>query len=257
MHDGELVVTGRLKDLMIIRGRNVYPQDIEWTVERSHPALKPGSGAAFSVEVDGQEQLVAVQELRRRAGPELNDVLVSIRQAVAEEHDLTVYDIVLIQPATTPKTSSGKIRRQATRAKYLANELRAVSTLRSSAGQQGPEVPSCEASHAPESTRQSEGASVAGITEWLVTELSQRLRVEPSRIDTRQPFTYYGLGSLECVELAGKLETRLGRAVSPTLAWDYPSVDAIANHLGEDGAQPSARFVAAPRAARRASRSSA
>jgi phthiocerol/phenolphthiocerol synthesis type-I polyketide synthase C len=249
LHDGELVVTGRLKDLIVIRGRNVYPQDIEWTVERSHSALQPGSGAAFPVDVDGQEQLVVVQELLPRAKPELDDVLSNVRQAVAEEHDLAVHDIVLIKPGAIPKTSSGKIQRQATRAKYLADELKAVSTLRSKAREQRPEVPSCEGKPSYESMRQSQGASVADVTEWLVTELSQRLGVEPSEIDTRHPFTYYGLGSLECVELAGKLETWIGRSVSPTLAWYYPSVDAIASYLGQDAVQPPARPFAATRAA--------
>ena len=85
LHDGELFITGRLKDLIIIRGRNVYPQDIEWTVERCHPALRLESGAAFSVEAGGEERLVVVHEVERQAkGEGVAAILQAIRQAVAE-----------------------------------------------------------------------------------------------------------------------------------------------------------------------------
>src|SRR4029077_2284192 len=67
LRGGELFVTGRLKDLIIIRGRNLYPQDIELTVERSHPALRPGCGAAFSIELGQEERLVVVHEHERSA----------------------------------------------------------------------------------------------------------------------------------------------------------------------------------------------
>ena len=66
IEDGELFITGRIKDLIIIRGLNHYPQDIEWTVERCHAALRPGCGAAFTVEADSEERLVIVQEIDTR-----------------------------------------------------------------------------------------------------------------------------------------------------------------------------------------------
>lgn len=94
LHDGELFVTGRVKDLIIIRGRNLYPQDIELTSERSHPALRLGSSAAFSVEVEGEERLVVVQELEFRQKPDVEEVIAAIRQAVAEEHEVQVYGVV-------------------------------------------------------------------------------------------------------------------------------------------------------------------
>src|SRR5215217_1217279 len=130
LHDGELFVTGRLKDLIIVRGRNHYPHDIEQTVEQSHAALRPGGCAAFSVQADEGEQLVVVQELERRyvTSADMGEVVASIRRAVAEHHELQVHAVVLIKTGSIPKTSSGKIQRGATRAAYTDGTLAAVAT---------------------------------------------------------------------------------------------------------------------------------
>jgi acyl-CoA synthetase (AMP-forming)/AMP-acid ligase II len=119
--DGELYIVGRLKDLVIIRGRNYYPQDIEHTAQASHPALKPGGCAAFSVPGAGSEKLVVVQEIRagQRLKADPMDVAASIRAAVTREHELSVGDLVLTLPGRLQKTSSGKIMRAAARQRYL------------------------------------------------------------------------------------------------------------------------------------------
>jgi acyl-CoA synthetase (AMP-forming)/AMP-acid ligase II len=122
LREGVLFVTGRLKDLIVIQGRNHYPQDIELTVERSAALLRAGCGAAFSIEVDGEERLVVVQEVDFRQKPD-EKVLGAIRLAVAREHELELYAVVLIRPGTLPKTSSGKIQRRLCRTRFLANEL--------------------------------------------------------------------------------------------------------------------------------------
>jgi acyl-CoA synthetase (AMP-forming)/AMP-acid ligase II len=126
--DGELFITGRIKDVIIIRGRNHYPQDIELTVEQSHPALLPGCGAAFSVEIDGEERLVVAQEVARTYLRKLdvNEVVRDIRQAVAQHHQLQVHAVLLLNPGNIPKTSSGKIQRQACRAEFLSGSLNVV-----------------------------------------------------------------------------------------------------------------------------------
>ncbi|MEB3357149.1 MAG: fatty acyl-AMP ligase [Synechococcales bacterium] len=126
--DGELFITGRLKDLMIIRGQNHYPQDIELTVEQSHPALRAGSGAAFTVEVKGEERLVIVQEVERSYLRNLNvkEAVGNIRQAIAAQHGLQVYATVLVKTGSIPKTSSGKIQRYACQAQFLNGTLSVV-----------------------------------------------------------------------------------------------------------------------------------
>jgi len=128
LRENNLFVTGRLKDLIIIAGRNHYPQDIELTAERSHPALQAGGGAAFSIDDDGVERLIVVHEVKREALRKLDmdEVVSAVRQAVAREHELRVAEVYLIKPGAMPKTSSGKIQRRLCRARLLAGELELV-----------------------------------------------------------------------------------------------------------------------------------
>jgi natural product biosynthesis luciferase-like monooxygenase protein/amino acid adenylation domain-containing protein/non-ribosomal peptide synthase protein (TIGR01720 family) len=129
LQDGELFITGRLKDLMIVRGRNHYPQDIELTVEQSHPALKPSSVAAFGIDIEGEERLVIVQEIERTYLQQLNieEVIDAIHGAVSEYHELQVHAVLLLRPGHIPKTSSGKIQRHACRAGFLAGTFDALN----------------------------------------------------------------------------------------------------------------------------------
>jgi acyl-CoA synthetase (AMP-forming)/AMP-acid ligase II len=128
VRDGELFVTGRIKDVMIIRGRNYYPQDIELTAQQSNSALRSNAGAAFTVEISGEERLIVVQEVERTALRHLNikEIVGDIRQAVAQQHELQVYRVLLLKTATIPKTSSGKIQRHACRNGFLTNRLEVV-----------------------------------------------------------------------------------------------------------------------------------
>ncbi len=122
--DGELFITGRAKDLIILRGRNLYPQDIELSAERSHPALRAGCSAAFSVDREGEERLILVLEVDRGTPPEeLDPIANAVRMAVTREHEARVEDVVLAPPGSVPKTSSGKVRRHASRNAFLAGEL--------------------------------------------------------------------------------------------------------------------------------------
>jgi acyl-CoA synthetase (AMP-forming)/AMP-acid ligase II len=125
----EIFVTGRIKDLIIVRGANHYPQDIEKSVEESHSALRKGCGAAFSVEVDDDEQLVVVQEMKKQfihAQTDMNEIISDIRRAILKNHEISPYDIVLIESDTIGKTSSGKIQRQRTKYQYIENSLKPV-----------------------------------------------------------------------------------------------------------------------------------
>lgn len=127
MVDNELYVAGRIKDVIIVDGANHYPQDIELTVEKSHPAIRPGCTAAFSVEADSNETLVVVVEIATdKLDVVPRDVVSAVRRAVSAEHDLRVNDVVLIKPRTILKTSSGKIQRHACRNSYLENSLHLV-----------------------------------------------------------------------------------------------------------------------------------
>jgi amino acid adenylation domain-containing protein/thioester reductase-like protein len=249
LQNDELFVTGRLKDLIIIHGSNHYPQDIELTVESSHPALQPSSGAAFSVTENGKEQLVIVQEVTRAGRQaDVNEVASAIRQAVSEKHDLQVFAIALVKPMSIPKTSSGKIQRRATKTAFLNGELEVVGEWRRNSPSPLPPLPQGEGDsgsllHMGEgqgmrdsrnlpSTQPS--VSSTTIQSFLLTRIASMLEMDASAIDPRQPFTYYGLGSVQAVSLTGDLETFLNRKLSPTLAWDYPTIELLSNFLADD-----------------------
>lgn len=125
MDDGHLYVTGRLKDVVIIRGKNHYPHDIERTAESAHPALASGGGAAFSVDEEGEERLVLVHEieLAHRRNVDETEIVAAIRNAVITNHDIRVHRVVLLKPRTLPKTSSGKVQRAECRRLFLKREL--------------------------------------------------------------------------------------------------------------------------------------
>ena len=125
---GELYITGRIKDMIVINGRYYYPQDIESTVETSHQALKMGANAAFSITTDQREQLVIVQEVKRSylRHLDLQEVVTAITQAVSQQHQLSTHRIVLLKTASIPKTPSGKIQRYACKQGFLDSTLNTV-----------------------------------------------------------------------------------------------------------------------------------
>ncbi len=130
LHEGELFVTGRIKDLIIIRGVNHYPQDIELTVERVHATLREGGGAAFTVDVEDVPRLVVVHEMERGHEHELDDIFSAVRREISRAHDLQVDAIVLIRAGRIPKTSSGKIQRHECRRGFLENSLHVLAEWR-------------------------------------------------------------------------------------------------------------------------------
>ncbi|MEO6526703.1 MAG: fatty acyl-AMP ligase, partial [Gemmatimonadaceae bacterium] len=128
LRDGELFVTGRLKDLIIVRGKNHYPQDIEQTVESSHASLRRGGCAAFPVDVDGAERLVVVAEVDRQHLRRLDGaaVIERIRQEISAHHELALHAAVLIKPGALPLTSSGKRQRHVARQRFIDAALEAL-----------------------------------------------------------------------------------------------------------------------------------
>ncbi len=194
---GELFVAGRLKDLIILRGRNHYPQDLEATAGKAHPALGDGTGAAFAVEVGGEERLVIVHETERHARQE--EIAAAIRQAIAEEHEALVYEVVLVPPGGVPRTTSGKVQRRACRDLYLRGELRVLGASRLSPAA-ADEDPRTEA--------------LPGSLDWLRRAFAAAARVDPAKVDPDRPLSASGLDSLAAVELKSTVEEATGVTLS-------------------------------------------
>jgi acyl transferase domain-containing protein/acyl-CoA synthetase (AMP-forming)/AMP-acid ligase II/pimeloyl-ACP methyl ester carboxylesterase len=257
LQDGELFVTGRLKDLIIVRGRNYYPQDIELTVDNAHEAIRVGNVAAFAVEIAGEERLVIAAEIKRTSLRKLdvNAVTKAIRRAIAENHELQVYTIVLLKTGSIPKTSSGKIQRHACKEDYLADSLQSVGYFCST-------VPQGHNSSSEQLTGKSRGIErnkqqvKAGILtsigygekpfaqdqsaqkqmqiqDWLIENLAQRLGMPASAIDINEPFASTGLNSVAAVSLSADLEDWLEIKLSPTIVYDYPNIVELARYLSQ------------------------
>jgi amino acid adenylation domain-containing protein len=239
--DGELFITGRIKDLIIIRGLNHFPQDIELTVQQCDPALEQGRGAAFTVEIMGQEQLVVVQEADPRRRENLSQLLEKIRRAVTEEHELEVHAVVLIKAGTLPRTSSGKVQRRACRELFLTNSLTTLAE----------DHQPIEAAAAPISIAPLRDA--ADIETWLQAQLAAKLGAAESAIDINQPITRYGIDSLSAIELTYRLEQSLGVKVEMVSFLEGASIAKLAEHVraslnatpSADDAQPQTEPVAA------------
>jgi acyl transferase domain-containing protein/acyl-CoA synthetase (AMP-forming)/AMP-acid ligase II len=253
LKDGELFVTGRIKDLVIINGLNYYPQDIEQTVADSHAALRSGGSAAFAVEVDGQERLVVVQEVERTAlrQVDFDQVVETIRSAVYHHHDLPVHSIVLIKPSSLPKTSSGKVQRWGCKAAFLDGTLNGIkewnTVFSERANSDDPSIdprenqgqdlrqdsPGIAATIKPEDLKPSpQPKAVETIASWLITAVAKTLQLSADAIDPHRSLAYYGLASRETISLLADLGDWLGQDLSPTLAYDYPSIAALSQYLG-------------------------
>ncbi|MFY0563643.1 condensation domain-containing protein [Archangium lansingense] len=223
---GELFVAGRIKDLIIIRGRNLYPQDLEQTAEASHPALRPGCSAAFSLEADGQELLVLVHEVDRAKLSEPSEVVEAIRRAVAEQHEVAPGRVVLVPAGHIPKTSSGKIQRSTCRAMYLAGELELITE--SAAPQTetpAPAEPPALTREALRSASETERTRLLG--EHLRHRLARALAVPASALDEERPLTAFGLDSIHSIELKGALEEELGIHLPVALLLDGASLGTL------------------------------
>ncbi len=271
-HEGELFVTGRVKDVIIIRGRNHYPQDIEQSAEGAHSAVLPG--AAFALSDEHGERLVVVHQIDRQfRDADHHQIIQAIRRAIVEQHELDPYAIVLIRQTSLPVTSSGKVQRNLCREQYLADELKVVhswtnpamrAAQQSPAGERmnvqihGEGVSSQRNDQPAEGTRPTVplGAAASGskpapqprltpptpievdraaerIEEWLLKWLVSRLSMDPADVARDRPFAEFGVDSLTAVELSRELEDEFEVPLPAIVAWNYPTPAALARYLAE------------------------
>jgi thioester reductase-like protein len=223
LHEGRLFVTGRMKDLIIIRGANYYPQDIEHVVECSHPAIQMGGVAALAVQRDGEEHLAVVAELSdAKHLAECDRIFAAIREAVADQHDVLPTQIALLRPNGLPKTTSGKVQRQACKTALVEGTLAAVAAW---------QAPKVDESAVAESTGPVVVRSLAEIEAWLTNRIARRVGLNAAEIDPDLPFARYGIDSASAVRIAGDLEQWLGRRLPPTLLYECRTVRALARRL--------------------------
>lgn len=232
--DGELFFVGRQKDLIVVRGANHYPQDLERTAEGAHPAIRPNCVVVFAVEAAGEECVIVGCEVRPTDDSAfLREVANSIRTVIAAEHEISVYQVILLKPGGIPKTSSGKVRRSMCREQYaegLPGEIgRFDNTGRAEAEPALAEEPAT-------------GAPATGLERRIIELVAGQLGVDPAEIGPTSSFARFGLDSLRAVAVSGLLETETGRKLSPALLYNYPTARALARYLeGNAGAAVAGR----------------
>jgi acyl-CoA synthetase (AMP-forming)/AMP-acid ligase II/acyl carrier protein len=198
IHDGQLYISGRMKDLIIIKGSNYFPNDIEHSIEGSHPALRQNASVAFSADIEGQERLVVLAEVERTHMRDLaeEEVFESIRNAVFEEHGIQPHAISLIRTGSAEKTSSGKIRRFAMKKAWQDDALNIVAAW--------------EMRTAKDSLATEIGFRPQFLREWLINWMAQQLEIDPGSISPDKPVSSYGLDSVTAVSLERDVNRQFG-----------------------------------------------
>jgi acyl carrier protein len=223
---GEIYITGRIKDLIIINGSNYYPQDIELTAEVKNDLIRKNSIAAFSVEIDHKEQLVLVIELNRKMlvdfvpeklGSEINAALLTT-------NFLTAHQIIFIASGTLPKTTSGKIQRQACKKMFLENDLKIHSVWRSQQSAAHPEKVPVE----PETT---EWIDKAAILHCIASYLAKNLEIPKESITPESKIADFGIDSLQMAALSVELEKIVKLTIPEKIFYECPTVQDMVDYL--------------------------
>ena len=222
-HHGDLFLSGRRKDLLIIRGKNHFPQDLEQSVERAHKAIRPGCVAAFSIE-RGAEEIGIVAEVDPRKISISEEVFWALRHAIAAEHGVQLSAAWLILPGNLPKTSSGKIQRHAAQRASQDGTLEVLYSWEASQPQALSTTPEAQPLLTP---REEE------LQRFLRSWLENALQLPAGSLRADAPLSQYGLDSVLAVELRLALEQKLGRTLSNSIAWSYPTLQALVEHLSQ------------------------
>ncbi len=234
LHDGALFVTGRRKDLIILRGRNLYPHDLELSAERSHRDLQRGSCAAFAVVEEGLERLVIACEAIPRRQPQLAEVAEAVCRAISEEHEADLHAFVLLRPGGLPKTSSGKIQRGECRRLYQGAMLDALGQWHAQARSACNGLTRSTLLALPPDER---AARVIGYVRGAVARM---LGEDTSRVDPDRPLNTFGLSSLATLELKNAVEENLGVTLPLTHLLQGASLSQLAAEIDRELSTPEA-----------------
>ena len=242
LRDGELYVSGRRKDLIVVRGQNHYPQDVEVLVEGLHPVLRRGGSAAFTVATDDGEQLVVVAEVGRHHDGDLGSVARQVQAEVAAQLGVRPLDVALIRAGRLPKTSSGKVARHACREGYLDGSLEPLATALGASEPVG-----TPASDDAVPAALGLVARVLLVNDAVRAEIAALLRVPAAQVDLNRPLVTLGMDSVGLVALEHRIATRFAVPVALADALRRSGTELVET-LVSAGAGDPARAVARPSA---------
>jgi amino acid adenylation domain-containing protein len=226
MHRGQLFVTGRSKDLVIVHGGNHYPQDLEWTAEHAHPALRTGYGAAFSVDTPVGESLVLALETERRVvSLDAGAIASAVRRAIGETHGIPVETVVLVRSGSLPRSSSGKIQRSLSRRQFLDGTLE-VQAVVSRHDAEEPEDDDAQGTPSAQVSR----VMPRDETEQAIWDIWREV-LGTAAFGVHESFFELGGTSLLITQVASRIGQRIGVELPLSVLFDQSSVGALADHV--------------------------
>ncbi len=212
LHAHNLYIVGRQKDVVIVRGRNIYPGDVEAAIAPAHPAIRQGGVAVFAVEHAGEERTAAAIEVDTKSLTTTDDLIDAVRTAASERGAAALAGLVLLAPGALPKTTSGKVQRFGARALYLDPDAPALARWSEAAPDLAPQA-------------------LDDVRQRLLAIVAPLLGVPPERIAADRPFDAHGVDSARLVEISEAVERAFGRTLAPSALYNHPTLDALARHL--------------------------
>lgn len=227
-----LYICGRNKEVVIVNGRNHFPQDIEATIQSLHTDIVDHGGAVFSLNEcgDQEQRVIAVQELSRSGMKAENhqQLITAIRQSVAATHDINLSAVILIAPMSLNKTTSGKIQRYLCREKYISNELKIIAEW-----EQVPAI--INSANDDLFVSEQPPVLIAGdaqsIQRWITDWIAKKLTINELDLDETKELVSLGLDSVDAMTLVHDLTIQLGVKIDPEQIWQYPTINAISLYL--------------------------
>ncbi len=233
VYQDHLYVTGRLKDMIIVNGRNIYPSDLEQTIQASHSALRDNSGVVFSIDDGENEKIIVVQEIERSQIRNINteEVSKSIILCISEKYQVNIHEIILLKPAKLSKTTSGKVQRSLTKKSYLDGKLDVFV--------QRPEkvepksisldIGLIEQKSDRHQSHRMQRKQLERII--LSVLLESATSISEESISIKKSLFELGLSSIETIKFVGELSLKLNYRLEPELVWKYPSITELAKYI--------------------------
>ena len=212
VRDGQLYLVGREKDVVIVRGRNIHPADVEAAIAAAHPAIRAGGVAVFRVEHGGEERAAAALEVDRQRAWTPGALIEAVRRAAVLRCEASLAGVAILAAGALPKTTSGKVQRFGARELYLRADAPVLARWR-------------------EESAQAEAPVAEPLRRRLLATVAPYLGVPPEQVDMGRAFDSYGIDSARLVELSEAIERAFARTIPPSVLYNHPSLDALARFL--------------------------
>ncbi len=208
IRNGELCLTGRLKEIMVINGKKHYPLDLENTIAAAHNSANNGARVVFSLQIDNKEEVIVVQEIEKTLSASIQEeLLVAIRHAIAKHHGITLHHVLLVPNGTIPKTNSGKLQRKRAQTNYQENQLPIIHEYKTG-------------TITTAITGTADTVKFAGI-------VAEVLSLSVDKIDMRAPLSHYQFDSINMIKLTAALNETYQLDLSPAILYEYSSLEAF------------------------------